>query len=239
MPTITGYGPESALANLYPRQQQAEAAVNVQSQARVETQVAQQVASAAPDADVNVQYRYASGPDGELVVSSATVTITQEVPDPSQSSAQSTGNRVNSIEDIVDVGNGTATPDDFGLSAGERELLRRLQAADVAVRRHEGLHFRAAAGLGNAPDYTTVKGPDGQYYAVGGSVSVATTSGADPEKAAREAETLGLAATAPGDASAQDLSAARQFTQGSAAGGNDARTGEREQPPGNLIDLIV
>lgn len=204
----------------------AKQAATTASQAQFESQIAQQVASAGSGASVDVQYRYSTGPDGALIVSGAEVTITREVPSsltaltagakPQQNLPAATGSSARNIRDIVDISGNS--PDQFGLNDGEREQVRRLQAADSAVRQHEGLHFRASAGLGSLPEYQTVTGPDGKQYAVGGSVGVSGTRGADPEKAAREAQTLVLAATAPGDASAQDLSAARQFS----AAGSDA-----------------
>ncbi len=195
-------------------------------------------------ADVNVQYRYETGPDGQLVVAGATVTVSEEKLLPAQlgGTGTPTQQRANSLpQDIVDIGNQNGAQEEIGLSASEREQLRRLQAADTAVRRHEGLHFRAAGGLGGTPNYQTVTGPDGKQYAVAGSVDVSGTRGADAEQAAREAQTLVLAATAPGDASAADISAARQF----ATQGNDnARAVRQEQnnsiaAPGIFVDLLT
>ena len=81
---------------------------------------------------------------------------------------------------------------------------------DLQVRLHESLHHDAAGGnASGSPEFQTVTGPDGNIYAVGGHVNVQTTATSDPNKAARDAATLAHAATAPGDASAQDLSVAR------------------------------
>lgn len=85
-----------------------------------------------------------------------------------------------------------------------------LQIADRAVRSQETLHFRAAGGLASGtPVYGMQAGPDGALYATSGHVNIQTPSTTDPRKAARNAATLGIAATAPGDASAQDIGVAR------------------------------
>jgi hypothetical protein len=96
----------------------------------------------------------------------------------------------------------------FSLSTEEQAVIRELQSSDVAIRNHELLHFRNGAGItSGTPEYTLVQGPDGNYYAVGGAVNVQTSRGADADQQSREAQTFVNAATAPGDASVQDLSA--------------------------------
>jgi hypothetical protein len=100
----------------------------------------------------------------------------------------------------------------FGLSAKEQQVVRELQASDVSVRRHEAQHFRAAGGVASGTaNFSLVQGPDGKFYAVQGSVDISTTSTNDPQKAAQQAISFQNAATAPGDASAQDFAAANKF----------------------------
>lgn len=175
---------------------------NSQAESQVEAQVARQVAAASSGAEVDVQYRYGYDANGNRIIVGATVRVTEEFEKAS-----------------IDEGKGGVIDNDnplnakAKLSASERAYLRQLQAADAAVRTHEALHFRAAGGLGQLPQYQTVTGPDGNQYAVGGYVNVSSTANASPEKAARDAQTLVNAATAPGDASAQDLNAAKQFSQ--------------------------
>lgn len=194
----------------------------------LESQINSQIATAGPDAQVEVQYQYAIGADGELLPVRATVTITEERPAEQAQAGQANGSAERTvpsgqvainggagIQDVISINPNkeqeNAFAEGYGLSDGERALLRQLQASDVSVRRHEGLHFRAAGGLASPPSYQTVEGPDGNFYAVGGSVGVSGTRGADPERRAREAQTLAIAATAPGDASQQDNIAARKF----------------------------
>jgi len=178
-----------------------------QAKARLDTEIASELKKAPPGANVQVAYRYGKDANGALIVVAAEVTVTERKTQ-EQPSAQAR-------EDIVDIRYGKESED--GLSNAERAYLRQLQAADTAVRNHEALHFRAAGGLGALPEYQTITGPDGRQYAVAGSVNVSGTRGADGEKAAREAATLAIAATAPGDASAADFGAARSFGQKDAA----------------------
>lgn len=99
---------------------------------------------------------------------------------------------------------------EFSQGLSEELATAELRNADANVRNHEGLHFRTAGGLAaGLPNLEYMRGPDGQYYAVAGEVRVQTSATADPEKASRDAATYARAATAPADASAQDMSAAR------------------------------
>jgi hypothetical protein len=197
------------------------------SQNQLQTQIAREVNNAPAGAEVDVQYQYQKGPNGELIAVAAKVTVTQTV-------ERNSGE----VKDIIDLSEGA----EAGLSDAEKAYLRQLQAADTSVRTHEALHFRAAGGLGQLPEYQTVTGPDGKQYAVAGSVSVSGTRGADDEKAAREAQTLVGAATAPGDASAQDISAAKQFSRNLNAGQSPLEAtseAEKPNPPGALVNLIA
>ncbi len=189
-------------------------------QARAANDVAfgvRRAVAAAGGADVAVQYQYGVDASGNLQVASATVTTTERVN--AGAAAQTQG----------DVANRAAAPspapallvltpseeaDVFSVNAEEQAIIRELVATDASVRRHEAQHFRAAGGLAvGTPEFDYTVGPDGKYYAVGGQVNVQTSSGADPEQANREAISFVNAATAPGDASAQDFAAARLAQQ--------------------------
>lgn len=197
----------------------------------VEAQVAAKIASAPIGAEVDVQYQYERGSNGERIVSSARVTITEKA------DAEGLANRAEAVEDPVSL---SINPDEVGLTDSEKAYLKRLQQADAAVRSHEGLHFRAAGGLGDLPNYQTVTGPDGKQYAVAGSVNVSTTSGVSDERKARELETLGIAATAPGDASAADLNAARKFGQSAVAATQESnRPTPLPDEANNIVNIIV
>lgn len=93
-----------------------------------------------------------------------------------------------------------------GYSEQEMAMLRELSARDREVRQHELAHKSAAGSLAGAVSYDYQRGPDGRMYAVGGEVSIKTsTTSSDPKEALRQAEQLMRAATAPANPSAQDL----------------------------------
>ncbi|MBM3617428.1 MAG: hypothetical protein FJX23_02665 [Alphaproteobacteria bacterium] len=146
--------------------------------------------------NASLTFTYATAPDGTIYVSS--VKISRTVPDEQANALAEQGRQSGIVQQEAE------------LSASEQARVAELQAADIAVRNHEMLHYRTAGGIASGtPDYSYVQGPDGQYYAVAGAVHVHTTATSDPEKSARDAATMARAALAPGDASAADLSAAR------------------------------
>lgn len=103
---------------------------------------------------------------------------------------------------------GTRAPDGARLSDADEELVRRLEARDAKVRSHEAAHVMAAGGQAGMPDYTYQTGPDGQQYAVGGSVSISMLATGDEAQTARQAQKAYRAAMATGEPSAQDMKTA-------------------------------
>lgn len=173
----------------------------------------QKAKAGAGGAHVNVQVQTTRGPDGQTYVTGYTVTTTQRVD-------SRTGEQANTLAgSLKDLGAPeiSMSPLDFARMMAEENrtsmesiALAKLRAADMGVRGHEAQHFRAGGGLvSGTPQYETVTGPDGSQYAVGGYVNIGTTGGGDADKAARDAVTFANAATAPGDASAQDIAVAR------------------------------
>lgn len=160
---------------------------------------------------VSTQVNYGRGADGQSYVTSITITRTEK---------NVSAENANGLADITPA-RLPFTPSDMaeGFAARMQEQAQdlaealatgELQNADIGVRTHEGLHFRTAGGLATGvPELEYMQGPDGQYYAVAGEVRVQTGGTTDSEKASRDAATYARAATAPGDASAQDMSAAR------------------------------
>lgn len=99
---------------------------------------------------------------------------------------------------------------DSQLSAEEQRQLRELKARDQEVRAHEQAHLRVGRDLirGGA-DYTYQKGPDGRQYAVGGEVSIDTSSvPGDPEATEDKAYHIRETALAPTQPSSQDRTVA-------------------------------
>lgn len=104
---------------------------------------------------------------------------------------------------------------DKGLSEAELLEVEQLKRRDAEVKAHEQAHTSAAGNLvqgGASFDYET--GPDGKRYAVGGEVSIDTSTVAgDPQATLRKAQKIRRAASAPVDPSAQDRSVAAEASR--------------------------
>ncbi|MFO1242980.1 MAG: putative metalloprotease CJM1_0395 family protein [Rickettsiales bacterium] len=174
---------------------------------------------------------YTIGPDGQMYATSATITTTKRISGtktslgvddpryglPQQNNQQRNpandndrGNRTPSFGDILPPKINISPFDLARLQEDNSDIINKLQVADAGVRAHEHQHFTAAGGLtSGTPIYELTQGPDGKLYATSGEVRVSTTPTNDPQKAARDSNAYAAAATAPGDASAADLSIAR------------------------------
>ena len=95
------------------------------------------------------------------------------------------------------------------------QVIAQLQARDREVRAHEQAHLAAAgpyATGGIQYDYQT--GPDGNQYAVGGSVGIDTSPiPGDPEATIQKMQVVQRAALAPAEPSGQDIKVAAQAAQ--------------------------
>lgn len=99
------------------------------------------------------------------------------------------------------------------MSEEERAVVEKLKSRDSAVRAHEMAHVAAAGGLAGAPVYSYQTGPDGRRYAIGGSVSIDTSSERSPEDTIAKAQRIRSAALAPADPSAQDRAVASRASR--------------------------
>lgn len=91
------------------------------------------------------------------------------------------------------------------LSSEAKKQVDQLSQTDRKVREHEQAHMAAGGELIlNGPSYAYQKGPDGKMYAVGGDVSIDTSSGRTPLETVSRAQRIRSAALAPIDPSAQD-----------------------------------
>lgn len=121
--------------------------------------------------------------------------------------------------------------DPLELTPEERAEVDRLRIRDQQVRQEEQTHAANAGDLAGPISYTTVTGPDGRSYAVGGSVGIrAQALSGDPSEAERIGARLAAAAQAAVNPSAQDLAVARQ-----GYGFAEAATGA--QRPGAWLDI--
>lgn len=92
------------------------------------------------------------------------------------------------------------------LSEEDKRIVDKLRARDAEVRRHEQAHLAVAGqhALGG-PSYTYQVGPDGQRYAIGGSVQIDLSPVPnDPDATLRKAQQLQQAALAPANPSSAD-----------------------------------
>jgi hypothetical protein len=106
-------------------------------------------------------------------------------------------------------GNGTEE-----LSDEERREAQKLKQRDQKVRAHEMAHMAAGGGLiRGGVKYQYQRGPDGKIYAVGGEVSIDTSSETDPERTIQKMPRVRAAALAPADPSAQDRAVAAAAAQ--------------------------
>lgn len=227
----------SSFAN--PRSAQAAQAARV-ADANLRADAARAAAQAGAGATTNVQYQYAVGPDGQLYATSATVQssrrtrVGEEILPPSQQGNRPVqpftleDERPRRFGDVLPARAALSPTDEaaiFGseeflediLNSNEANRRARLQIADFGVRAQERQHFFAAGGFGSLPNYQYEIGPDGELYAVGGSVSIQTGPALTEEEAARDAATIANAALAATDVSAQDISVARNAQSRAAA----------------------
>ncbi|WP_338845899.1 putative metalloprotease CJM1_0395 family protein [Massilia sp. W12] len=103
-----------------------------------------------------------------------------------------------------------------GSAFSEEELaqIAKLQARDREVRQHEMAHLAAAGGLATSgASFSYQKGPDGVNYAIGGEVSIDTSSGSTPQETIQRARTIQAAALAPASPSGADRAVAAAAQQ--------------------------
>ena len=100
------------------------------------------------------------------------------------------------------------------LSPEDVAQVAKLKQVDRQVRAHEAAHLAASGGMATSgASFTYQKGPDGVSYAVGGEVSINTSSGRTPEETIARARTIRAAALAPADPSGQDRAVAAAASQ--------------------------
>lgn len=104
------------------------------------------------------------------------------------------------------------------LSAEDEEVVAELQRRDQEVRAHEQAHASAGGRYAGQPQYEYQVGPDGERYAVGGSVPIDVSEVPDdPRATVEKMQTVRRAANAPAEPSGQDRRVAAQAAQKLAA----------------------
>ena len=96
---------------------------------------------------------------------------------------------------------------EHGRRVAEGNYERRLRGVDAQVRAHEAAHLAAAGPYATTgASYSYMIGPDGQRYAVGGSVGVDLSPiPGNPEATVRKMRAIRRAANAPGQPSSADM----------------------------------
>jgi hypothetical protein len=155
-----------------------------------------------------------SGPSPSLGPSNRAAVIGgQAKPSTGNGSEQSGGGR--STADAAESGSGNQTPSGPGeLTAKERRKVQKLRRIDAKVRAHEQAHLAAAGQYAQGgASFEYVTGPDGKQYAVGGEVSMDTSSAGSPKETIQKMRQVKRAATAPANPSSQDQQVAAQAAQ--------------------------
>ncbi|MAY75499.1 MAG: hypothetical protein CMJ31_12455 [Phycisphaerae bacterium] len=136
-----------------------------------------------------------------------------------------------SFEPSTEIAN-TLTPEQ------EREV-EQLKQRDREVRAHEQAHLAAAGGLAlSGAVYQYRRGPDGNQYAVGGSVAIDVSKGATPEETIRKAAQAKAAALAPADPSSADLRVAAKADRLAAEARAELARGRDEDDDDGERDVV-
>lgn len=118
------------------------------------------------------------------------------------------------------------------LTPEEQQAVDELRARDREVRAHEQAHKNVGGRYAGAISYEYQKGPDGQQYAVGGSVPIDVSPEATAEATIAKMRVVIAAALAPAEPSPADRAVAQtaqsQLTQASA----DARVEQQAEMQG-------
>ena len=94
------------------------------------------------------------------------------------------------------------------LTDAEQKVVEELKARDREVRAHEQAHKNVGGRYAGAISYDFQRGPDGQNYAVGGSVPIDVSPENDPEDTISKMRIVIKAALAPAEPSAADRAVA-------------------------------
>lgn len=101
---------------------------------------------------------------------------------------------------------GKGNPSAQGLTPEEKKEVEQLKSRDREVRAHEQAHKAVAGPIAiGGPTFEFKEGPDGRQYAVEGEVQLdVSETPNNPAATIRKAQTIGRAALAPAEPSAQD-----------------------------------
>ncbi|QWR76951.1 putative metalloprotease CJM1_0395 family protein [Candidatus Magnetomonas plexicatena] len=136
--------------------------------------------------------------------------------DSSSQFANTQGQSNGEVKDKVTIGGSKGAQSKEQQAQTDREV-QKLKQRDQDVRAHELAHQSVGGRYAGAPHYEYQTGPDGKKYAVGGEVSIDTSSEKDPEATVQKMRQVRASALAPADPSAQDMKVASEASQKEAA----------------------
>jgi len=146
----------------------------------------------------NAPRPYAAQPDDRLTPLSA-------VP---ETSAPLSAQAVRQSAEAQAVGDRPSQPAPGQLTDEEQAVVQKLKARDREVRAHEQAHKTVGGQYAGAISYDYQRGPDGQNYAIGGSVPIDVSTEPTPEETIAKMEVVIRAALAPAEPSSADRSVA-------------------------------
>lgn len=153
--------------------------------------------------------------------------------DPEKSAAQAASASVNDTDtsstETVTERPVRETQQTSRLTPEEQQQLADLQQRDREVKAHELAHKSAGGQYVTGGNFTYQTGPDGRRYAIGGEVTIDSSSGSTPEETLRKAEVIRRAALAPADPSAQDYRVASQASMVAAEARSEIGAERREE----------
>ena len=133
-------------------------------------------------------------------------------------------------EQVVSVIQESSETNAEGLTEEEQKQVLELKQRDQEVRAHEQAHKNVAGPYAGAISYDTVTGPDGQQYAIGGSVQIDTSPiPNNPRATIQKLEVVIRAALAPADPSPEDFAVARSAQSGLQQARNELRQQEEAE----------
>ena len=181
--------------------------------------------------------------DSGLVRSSASAASgagKSKAPAPGEASSRASDSLSSLAGSSSEAPKGTSTdPAKQELSRAEQIELRKLKQRDQEVRAHEQAHIAAGGSyVQGGARFSYTLGPDGNRYAVGGEVSIDTSSvPQDPEATLRKAEAVRKAALAPAQPSARDRAVAAEAARMAAEAKQEVLEASLEAPqesPGDV-----
>lgn len=129
---------------------------------------------------------------------------------------------------------------DQAINSEEQRVVQELQQRDREVRAHEQAHRRAGGAHAGPPQYEFVRGPDGQRYAVSGSVSIDSSPvRGDPEATLEKMETVQQASMAPAEPSGRDLAVAARASTLIQQARTELQSSNEKAGPTNPSDRLM